>query len=167
MADEIRALTVRQPFAHMIAHCGKLTENRPKPTRFRGLIAIHAGAYSRWDRDGETDPRCRLAWREWSRTLPPMNVTGPLRKDAIHITFGAVIAVAEITGCHHSVETDVCLSFGRHPCSPWASLSAYHWQLANVRPLSAPVSCRGMLGLWRLPPGAEQAVRAQLEAGDG
>lgn len=40
-------------------------------------------------------------------------------------------------------------------------------KLANARPLSEPVPCRGMLGLWRLPEEAEKAVRAQLEETDG
>lgn len=161
MADEIRALTVRQPWTHMIAHCGKAVENRGRPIRYRGLIAVHAGAYSRWDPDGETDPRCRLAWREWSRTLPPMNATGPLRKDAIHIDFGAVIAVAEIAGCHLAGSVNACTDTA--PCSPWAMRHAWHWLLGDVRSLSEPVPCRGNLGLWHLPPGVEANVRAQLE----
>jgi len=162
MPDELRVLTIRQPWAHMVAHCGKTTENRPNPTHFRGLIAIHAGAYSRWDRNGETDPRCRLAWRQWARTLPPLNlVKGAPHRDSIHIAFGAVIAVAEITGCHLWADGENCTR--DELCSQWAVPHAYHWQLANVRRLREPVPCRGMLGLWRLPSDAVAAVRAQLE----
>lgn len=169
MPDEIRALTVRQPWAHMIVHCGKTVENRSKPVSYRGLAAIHAGAYSRWDRAAEQDILARHAWLQWAVTLPPLNLADPrLNKNAIHIDFGAVIAVAGLAGCHADTEctdeTGTRWPNGRRRCSPWARKGQWHWQLENVHPLARPVPCRGMLGLWRLPEDVEKAVRAQLEA---
>lgn len=172
---EFRALTVRPPWAHMIAHCGKAPENRSKPVSYRGLIAIHAGAYSRWDRDAEDSPVAVRAWREWAaRWTYPGQPVKPLTRDGAFqlMTFGAVIAVAEVTGCHHS---DECMfpgwpvpPGGRTGCSPWAARGQWHWELADVHPLPEPVPCKGMLGLWRLPGDVEKAVRAQLgEAGRG
>ena len=158
MGEPMRALTVRQPYAHMIARCGKTTENRPKPVRYRGLIAVHAGAYSRWDQAGADDPQCRRAWYEWAAALPHPNVTGPLRREAIHLDFGAVIAVAVVAGCHDATYAEAC------SCSPWARPRSWHWELADVRPLTRPVPCRGMLGLWRLPDDVEKSVREQMGA---
>jgi len=154
----------------MIAHCGKTVENRSWPTTHRGLLAIHAGAYSGWDPAGEGSPVARAAWREWSATLPPLNITGPLRRGAIHIDFGAIVAVAELSGCHAS-GPDGCDGnwqgldgWLRPRCSPWAVNGQWHWVLESVRPLAAPVPCRGRLSLWRLPEDTEDAVRAQMEA---
>ncbi len=46
---EMRALTIRQPWAWAIAVAGKDVENRSWQTSHRGLLAIHAGK-------GEDDP---------------------------------------------------------------------------------------------------------------
>jgi hypothetical protein len=66
---EIRALTVRQPWAALIVSGEKTVENRGWRTNYRGLLLIHAG--SRPDPDGPA-------------------FDGP-------ITFGAIIGVVELT----------------------------------------------------------------------
>ena len=79
--------------------------------------------------------------------------------------FGAVVAVANVTGCHSG---DLETVFGdgngglRPPCSPWAIPGQWHIELADVRPLPEPVPAKGALGLWRLPEDVEKAVREQL-----
>jgi hypothetical protein len=170
---ELLALTVKAPWSHFIAHCGKTVENRGWRMDYRGDLAIHAGAYSGWDKAAETSPVALEAWRRWA-TIPATGLlAAPLTRAAAYswFTFGAVIAVVEVTGCHHS---DDCTHAQRliHPggstgCSPWAARGQWHSELANVRPLADPVPCRGRLGLWRLPEDVEKAVRAQLEAHDG
>ena len=172
---ELRALTIRPPWAHMIAFCGKTVENRSREMRYRGLIGIQAGAYSRWDRDAESSPVAVEAWAKWAvRWTTPGQPVKPLTRDGAFqlMAFGAVIAVAGITGCHYSEECMMPASAlpasGRTGCSPWAARGQWHIELTNVRPLPEPVPCRGMLGLWRLPEDAEKAVRGQLEeAGRG
>ena len=154
MADEMRGLTVRPPWSHLIARCGKSIENRSWPTRYRGLVAVHAG--TRWDAAAERDPVALKAWLDWSVTLPRPNITGPLRRSAIDVDLGAVVAVAELAGCHYPAG---------FLCCEWARPDSWHWQLTGVRPLRDPVPCRGALGLWRLPEDVEAAVRAQLEDG--
>jgi len=156
--DEVRALTVRPPWSHLIAFCGKTVENRPRPMRYRGQLAIHAGLT--WDSAAESSPTAVVAWRRWADSLPPPNIAGRLRRDALHVTFGAVVAVAEVAGCHHSGE---CMPDGVHGCSPWAIRGQWHIVLAGVRPLGEPVPCTGRLGLWKLPADAGKAVRDQLE----
>jgi hypothetical protein len=41
-SNELRAISVRQPWAHAILHLGKDVENRPMRTHFRGRILIQA-----------------------------------------------------------------------------------------------------------------------------
>lgn len=166
---KLLALTVKAPWSHFIAHCGKTVENRSWRMDYRGDLAIHAGAYSGWDKNAETSPVALEAWKRWvpKWTTPGLPAAPLTRADAYsHFTFGAVIAVAEVTGCHHS---DDCTHPRHliHPggstgCSPWAVRGQWHIELAEVRPLADPVSCRGKLGLWRLPEDVEKAVRAQL-----
>jgi hypothetical protein len=164
----VKSLTIKQPWGHFIAHCGKLVENRPWEMRYRGPLAIHAGAYSGWDKAAESSPVALEAWRRWATVPATGQLAAPLtRGDAFSFfTFGAVIAVAEVTGCHHSddcMHAEYLVSPGRPTgCSPWAVRGQWHIQLAGVRPLAEPARCRGKLGLWRLPEDAEKAVRGQL-----
>ena len=143
---EMRALSVQQPWAWAIAAGKKPIENRTWPTTYRGLLAIHA---SKKLDDGALLDRCSplaraVAWhtRLWT---PP------------EYALGAVIAVAEMTGCH-----DGAMEQGG--CSEWASRWQWHWCLTGARCLAEPVPCRGALGLWRLPEDVEKAIREQLKA---
>lgn len=151
MADdqvaELRALTVRQPYAWAIAYGGKDVENRPRPLGFRGLLAIHAG--KALYRGGMEDPRIleAIASREFEI-------------DEAASRLGVVIAVADLIGCHDDATEEP-----RASCSPWAVTGQHHLMLRNPRPLAEPVPCKGKLGLWRLPEDVEKAVRAQLEDG--
>ena len=130
MTTAYRALTIRQPWAGAIAHQTKRVENRSwkLPAKHHGArILIHAGA--QLDRDAQ--------------------VYGP------HLgVYGAVVAVATITGCHWSDEWQCC--------GYWAFERAYHWTLADVVALDQPVPAKGRLGIWT--PDAEliAAVAAQL-----
>jgi hypothetical protein len=169
----MHSLTVKQPWAHMIANLGKAIENRTWETGYRGLLAIHAGAYSGWDKNAESSPVALEAWKRWAGVRATGDVAAPLtRGDAFSFfTFGAVIAVAELSGCHDS---DECMLPAwsevpgvRSGCSDWAARGQWHWELSGVRPLAEPVPCKGKLGLWRLPEDVEKAVRAQLEDGHG
>ena len=76
VVPEIRMLTVRQPWAEMIARGEKLIENRTRPTNYRGLIAIHAS---------KSQAECNF---DVIRRYPNM-------------AFGAIIAVAELTSSVH------------------------------------------------------------------
>ena len=175
-----RALTIRQPWAFAVVHGGKRIENRSKPTRYRGPLAIHAGAYSRWDKDGEQEWLVQQAWHEWIKTLPERNVPAArCRKDAIHLDFGAFVATAELTGCHYADDcnhicpepedwdwrTDLpCTDHEgpcRNHCSPWAFPDLWHWELANVTPLPRPIPAHGWLGLWIPGPDDMRAITEQ------
>ena len=124
----IRGLTIRQPWASLIAFGSKTVENRTWSTRWTGILLIHAA---------------KTADQHVSRDLADA-VWGDVR--------GAVIAVARLKGCH--------ADDGR--CTPWAEPGAFHWVLADIRPLKQPVLCTGRLGLWTPAPGVLAAVGAQL-----
>ena len=160
----LKCLTVKQPWAHMIAHCGKTVENRSRPTGHRGLLAIHAGAFSGWDRHAESSPVLQDAWQRWA-VIPDICEPGPLSRvnAPIFLAFGAVVAVTEVTGCHFGPDFGGTCGATRPMCSPWAVRDFWHWELSNVRSLPEPVPCKGALGLWRLTEDIEQAVRSQIQ----
>lgn len=171
MSEHWPVLTIRQPWCWAIEH-GKPVENRSWYMKHRGPLWLHAGARSRWDPDGEASPLVQVAWQKFTGPVTSLNRRMGTRNVELHrsnpmIRFGAVTALAEVTGCHHSDECMMPASAlppsGRTGCSPWAVRGQFHIELASVRPLPEPVPCRGMLGLWRLPGDIEQAVRKQLE----
>lgn len=136
---EIRALTIRQPWAACVASGQKLTENRTWPTKYRGLLAIHAA------QSVDTGALQISASRE--------HIWRALAVDpALALRRSAVIAVAQLVDCH--------LEDHQGCCAPWGETGPkiWHWQLADVRALPRPVSCKGRLSLWHLPADVLAAV---------
>ena len=134
------ALTLYQPWADAIIHCGKRIENRfwKPPTRVMGQrIALHAGAHI--DRDG----RCKL--QDSGFSLPAKVVTRAI--------VGTVI-VADCIDSEQQIPKDQLEQL------IWWS-GPYGWLLKDVHELPEPVPCRGYQKLWRLPHDIEAQVRRQ------
>jgi activating signal cointegrator 1 len=118
-------LTVRQPWAALIAAGVKRVENRTWHTSYRGPLAIHAGRY--YD---VYAPRPLAIRERYPRTEPH--------------TRGAIIAVVELVDILQITDlqtSDQDLTFVR---GPWC------WILAAARAI-APIPCSGRLGLWDCP----------------
>lgn len=147
---EIRGLSVRQPWAWAIAYAGKDVENRSRRTTYRGLLAIHASLTVEHGVLMPTPAAIRK------------HLTAQRDQDPRPQVTGAIIAVAELYGCHDAPQTGAGCSRSAIMCSPWALEGQFHWQLRMVRPLPMPVPCKGALGLWHLPDAAHAAIRAQL-----
>lgn len=127
----MKALTIRQPWAGAIAHQTKRVENRTwkLPAKHEGArILIHAGAQP--DRHAQ--------------------VYGPNLD-----VYGAVVAVATVTGCHWSDDGQCC--------GPWGEERIYHWTLADVVDLAEPVPAKGRLGIWTPDAELVNAVEAQTQ----
>jgi hypothetical protein len=161
MASDFRALSIQQPWASAIAYGPKRVENRTwsaPPWIIGQTIALHASKGPDWDAPEK-------AWI--AAGLVPYRYGDPRKAWTASLVLGAVVALAEVTGCHHSEECMLPASAlpacGRTGCSPWAARRQFHITLDRVRPLREPVPCRGALGLWRLPVDIELAVREQLD----
>jgi hypothetical protein len=174
MAECFPVLTVRQPWAWAIgvadAELRKPVENRSWYMGYRGPLWLHAGARSRWDPDGAASPLLRMAWDQHVQRLPgwpglPVSDVTLGRRTTL-MPFGAVVALVEVTGCHHDRECSHivygCGNWVR--CTPWSAGWQYHIEMTPRHVLAEPVPCRGHLGLWQLPEDVELATRAQLGA---
>lgn len=119
----MKAISVLQPWAHLIIHGGKDIENRDWPTRVRGRVAIHASK--------------RLDKVQMGEAMEVMHRLGTSKPCiAAHaIAFGAVIGTVEIVDCVQRSD------------SPWF-FGDYGFVLRDPRPLLKPVPCRGALGWW-------------------
>ena len=131
MASEIRALSVRQPWAWAICASVKKTENRSWTTEHRGTIAIHAS----------TSPQAVNRFRKASGC------------DLMHrdyFTFGAIIGLADIA--------DVSSYGQQHEDDPFAE-GPYCWTMENGRLLSSPIALPGKLNLFKLSPKIQNDLR--------
>ena len=124
----MKALTICQPYAELIARGDKPIENRTWATAYRGPLAIHAGKSLTWF-DPEAD------WRLYR-----------IRKS--DLALGAVVAVADLVACLHVDQAWPIrlrnLQSHEHANGPWC------WILENIRRID-PVHVRGSQGLWEIP----------------
>jgi hypothetical protein len=140
VSGELRAITVRLPWASVIADGVKLIENRTRkhrPTSYRGRVLIHAA--QAWAPAGGVDPRVLHWWarRRFQPTAPSRVTMGQMPDDP-----GRILAVANLVDVHHD---SGC-------CGTWADHGdVWHLVLADVRRLNTPVTAVGSLGLpWRI-----------------
>jgi hypothetical protein len=146
----MKALTVKQPWAWAIANSAKRIENRSRPTKHRGPLAIHAGAS--WSREGGRDERVITAVEPWvfEWDLPSIRTHGIDPACAGFFAFRRVIAVVDLIDCHPAAPAGCC--------APWGDREGFHWVLGNVCALDDPIPANGRLGLWDIDLADPRAV---------
>ncbi|KOY81307.1 ASCH domain-containing protein [Lysinibacillus macroides] len=140
----MKAITIKQPWASLIALGEKRFETRSWQTKYRGPLAIHAGKAV--DKDA-----CKDYWI--NAILQQHGITSHEQ-----LPTGVVLATAELIDCH-KVVLNFCedaavlenvdgvingleMKFGDY------SEGRYAWELDSVKPLSEPVPVKGQLSLW-------------------
>lgn len=168
----MKAITIQQPWASLIASGDKIYETRSWPTKYRGPIAIHAGK--------------RIAKGLYSALTTPVGVLLQLRELGISpdkvkkLPRGAVIAMADLVNVWRIVQNpgldvDVAkhipigaesLSTDKHapdfgdyfvPTEKEMALGHwgngnYAWELRNIRVMSKPIPAKGKQSLWEWEP---------------
>jgi hypothetical protein len=153
----VKALTIHQPWAWAIVHGGKNVENRTQRWKYRGPLAIHAGAA--WSKRGaEFEPlqRAYAAWLgcdQWDgpyggQKAMPIDPFGDER-DRELIDFSAIIGIVDLVDIHDGYASRCCQPWGESGVGP-SGYGITHLVLENPRPI-IPIPCRGMLGLWTVP----------------
>lgn len=124
----MKALTICQPYAHLIVQGRKTCENRTWPTNYRGLLYIHAGKS-----------------REW------LNLDDDGMDDGIHVDqmeFGKLVAICNLVACLHIDSRLLPEWIAKMTDEQKGHVSGeYCWILADVRPVQ-PIAWRGAQGLW-------------------
>lgn len=131
----MKALTICQPYAHLIVIGEKLVENREWPTRYRGPLAIHAGRSRAW--------------------LSP-DIEDKFRDSGDPLIFGAIVGTVILADVLH-IER---IKWGDYDERyPWLrnhehANGTWCWVLQDVQRYAQPVPWKGAQGLWDFPDGA-------------
>jgi hypothetical protein len=151
----MKAISLLQPWASLIACKAKTCETRSWRPAHLGPLAIHASARfpAEFRKLCDEWPFCKYVMRD----LP----------------LGAIVAVARLV----KIETtdrwreryvpnadprlDEECEFGDY------GLGRYAWHLMDVIALPAPIPCKGSLSLWTVPPDVEAQLCEALNHGTG
>ena len=147
----MKALTLTQPWATLVAIGAKQIETRSWRTSYRGPVAIHAAKrFPKAAREFNADPVCYRAVQRYSlsKTYSLIDPSYPL---------GCVLATCTLLDCCPT-ESLICLpgvfqdypeldtsqerEFGNFEAGRWA------WVLEDVRALPEPIPAKGALSLW-------------------
>lgn len=135
----MKALTIYQPWASLIALGAKKIETRSWPTSYRGPLAIHASKAIRTE-------FMNLAWQDpFYSALKPLhgNVGG---SRSIKYPLGCVIAIVQLVDCIEirpdNVPTGPERYFGDY------TRGRFMWVLRDVKRLKKPIPARGLQRLW-------------------
>ncbi len=146
----MKAISLTQPWATLVAIGAKRIETRSWRTDYRGPLAIHASK----------------GFPVWARTLCREEPFRSALADAgiemwAELPRGEVVAICTLTGCPRirarSTDGTPCITtldsllwrvpspereFGDYSYGRWA------WLLKDVEPLAKPIPAIGTLGLW-------------------
>lgn len=162
MAPEVRVLSLRQPWASLVAMREKTIETRSWRTAWRGPLVIHASG-TKPDAEAMRDPRILAALDRCGLSNLPLPHGVLLCATRVLTCFpicqGATFAggaqltpalIEDETGRRFEIaEREEAL--GLYQPGRWA------WMLAPAQPFS-PISASGMQGLWRPGPAAMGAL---------
>lgn len=163
----MKALTLTQPYASLIAIGAKTIETRDWATKYRGPLAIHAGK-------GLGPVGGRRGMFRLCNTSPfaeVLDAAAIWHTTAIdHLPYGAIVAVVELVDCRPTAGTRKENGWGPKYADWVHDLTAqerafgdytpgrYGWMLTNIRALPMPIAAKGALSLWEWDPPTERTV---------
>lgn len=133
----MKALTISQPYASLIASGEKWVENRCWETKYRGPLAIHAGKGTQY----------------------------LTRRELAGYSTGCIVAVAELVACVHLDKIRMMAEIKPKSIVPgtdrpgmerfWSEIQRHQhtegpwcWVLSDIKQLCEPIRCNGMQGMW-------------------
>lgn len=145
----MKAITIIQPWATLIALGEKQFETRSWSTKHRGELAIHAG---------------KKIDRKACQTEPIRSTLAKYGLTADNLPTGAIVALCNLEECYKVDNSHDYGTIGLKAKSGkfimWGGSRSneyyfgdytdgrYAWQTSNVRQLLAPIPAKGMQGLW-------------------
>lgn len=142
----MKALSLIQPWASLIALDAKRIETRSWATRYTGPLAIHASATMPL-RLGE-----RLVLGEWEveRDRAGLLLRGPISWP-YRLPQSAVVAVVDLAYVRSTDSPECQPGSTELPLGDY-SPGRYAWYLTSVSPIKQPIAAKGARGLWNWSP---------------
>ena len=158
----MKALTLWQPWAQLVALNQKRIETRGWQTNYRGLLAIHSAVKMT---PGQKEI---LDMEPFASALTDFFATGA------DLPLGAMVAVCHLKaimptrgllprggtdGFIGGVKWELTANeraFGDY------SDGRFGWLLANIQPLDVPIPCKGAQGLWNVSPQILEQISKQV-----
>ena len=169
----MKAISLWQPWATLMATGAKRFETRGWGTNYRGAIAIHA---AQRQLDHDTFKMCFDEPFKW-KLVEAGHITPITGTTITGLAFGRIVAVGELQGVYMMhrnhlvmIKTDgrpdfsTKYHFPREPeitFGDWAD-GRYAWRIGNVKQLPKPIPCRGFQKLWELPAEIKCEIIEQL-----
>lgn len=138
---KIKAISLWQPWASLIAIGAKRFETRSWPTAYRGPLAIHAA--KRWTND-EKNLCCKEPFWE---ALTEFCI-GPPHGFDHDLPLGCIVAVAELRDCFE-IGWQPEIGSNEYAFGDWRP-GRFAWQLNDVRRLDTPIPWRGSQGFFEV-----------------
>ena len=159
----MRAITLYQPWATLIALRLKRFETRHWATTWRGEIAIHAGAArTDWNdlqreldgyRNGKyTSGNGSLADIYWQYLTGLLPAGGSLNEA---LPFSAVVCVANIVDCIQMTPAFIAQQTREERAVGGWAAGRFAWQLEVKEVFNPPIPAKGMQGMWDWKRGAK------------
>ena len=145
MPKVLKAITLWEPWATLMALGLKLFETRSWGTEHRGLLAIHSA-------------KRKVNWRELNSVIIDTLAAHGYTESG-HFHYGSILAIGSMTGCYRTPveygETAVYGNITMPPSAPEAYFGDYSpgrfaWHVPDAKAIK-PVECRGMQQLWTVP----------------
>ena len=160
----MKAITLTQPWATLVAIGAKQVETRSWATSYRGPLAIHAakglksvGGYKGLADLVDSEPFFRAFVQHGlaQRHSDPEDIIQEL-------PMGAIVAMCVLVDCVHAAHwahyhgiSDQERAFGDY------ADGRYAWLLADIKPLPEPIPAKGALGLWEPDTLTQMAIKRQ------
>jgi hypothetical protein len=143
---DIKALSLWQPWASLMALGYKMRETRHWSTNYRGVVAIHAAKTV--DGAGAPDELCIAALgREWPHTVPR----------------GEILAIGDLTRCVEASRVRDQTAADREAGN--FTPGRFAWVFENIRRFRRPIPTLGRQGLfrWTLPDDVEALLYPPID----
>lgn len=148
----MKAITIIQPWATLIAIGEKRFETRGWATRYRGPIAIHAG---------------KKVEKEVCEAEPYRSVLAAHGYTPETLPTGAIVAIADLSNCYPvSISNSYYAALfgyvgyieGNELEFGWYKEGRYAWEISNVSRIES-VPTKGQQGLWNWEPQGDGGIR--------
>lgn len=136
--DQMRALSIAQPWAECIVSKGKNIENRSWNTKFRGYFLVHASG-------SKDKARFQYCFEDYDLNFNPED-----------LAFGAIVGIAELSDVINKKQLT-------RNTKKWF-YGEYGFALKNVIKLKEPVKVNGALSFWKVKGPVLKKVLSQLTA---